>query len=159
LQPMCLGIALAGSELPTELIGRHGLSRRLHSRGGDAEFRFLFRDRVPRLPVWRDGRLQVVRWGNGRGQSRSLPRTGWTWLETIHGGGWRNLPAVPVDIPATYGLERRGVWYLIREGIRGVLVPDERGSAVAYMICEPSSHYYRVMTGSDRMPVFIDQRI
>jgi hypothetical protein len=41
-------------------------------------------------------------------------------------------------------------------GIRGLLVPDERGLAVAYMVCEPASHYYRVMTGSDRMPVLID---
>jgi hypothetical protein len=31
--------------------------------------------------------------------------------------------------------------------------------AVVYMICEPASHYYRVMTGSERMPVFIEQRI
>jgi hypothetical protein len=36
---------------------------------------------------------------------------------------------------------------------------DERGLAVVYMICEPSEHYYHVMTGSQRMPVFIDQRI
>ena len=156
---MCLGIALAGSELPTELIGRHGLSRRLHLRGGESEFRFLYLDRRPRLPIFRDGRLQVVRWGNGRGQSRFLPQTGWTWLETIQAGGWRNLPAVPVDIPANYALERRGVWFLVERGIRGLLVPDERGNAVAYMICEPSSHYYRIMTGSERMPVLIEQRI
>jgi hypothetical protein len=63
-----------------------------------------------------------------------------------------------VDIPASYGLER-GVWFLIEQGIRGLLVPDERGIAVAYMICEPSSHYYFVMTRSPRMPVLIDQRI
>jgi hypothetical protein len=44
-------------------------------------------------------------------------------------------------------------------GIRGLLVPDERGCSVAYVICEPSSHYYQVMTGASRMPVFIDQRI
>ena len=51
------------------------------------------------------------------------------------------------------GLERRGVWYLIETGIRGLLVPDERGWAVCYMVCEPATHYYRVMTGSERMPV------
>ena len=53
----------------------------------------------------------------------------------------------------------RGVWFKVQVGVRGLLVPDERGRAVAYVICEPSSHYYRVMTGSERMPVFIDQRI
>jgi hypothetical protein len=43
--------------------------------------------------------------------------------------------------------------------MRGLLVPDERGIAVCYMICEPASHYYRIMTRSDRMPVLIDERI
>jgi hypothetical protein len=76
----------------------------------------------------------------------------------IH-AGWRHLPAVPVDIPATYALKRRGVWYLVERGIRGLLVPAERGAAVVFMVCEPASHYYRIMTGSERMPVFIEQRI
>jgi hypothetical protein len=31
--------------------------------------------------------------------------------------------------------------------------------AVAYMPCEASSPYYRVMTGSPRMPVLIDEQI
>jgi hypothetical protein len=155
---MCVGIALAWSELPTELIGRHGLDRLAHERGGEREVQFLYRDRRPRLPVWRDGRLQIVRWGNGRGQSRFLPRTGWTWEETILEGGWRNSRAIPVDIPATLALER-GVWYRVREGLRGLLVPDERGIAVAYVICEPASHYYRIMTRCPRMPKFIDGRI
>ena len=155
---MCVGIALAWSEMPTELIGRHGLERRVHERGGEREVRFLYRDRRPRLPVWRDGQLQIVRWGNARGESRFLPRTGWTWLSTIQEGYWRNLDPIPVDIPATVGLER-GVWFRVRQGIRGLLVPDERGNAVAYMICEPASHYYKVMTRSDRMPVLIEERI
>ncbi len=156
---MCAGIALAWSELPTELIGRHGLSRRAHERlGGEPEFRFLYRDRLPRLPVWRDGRIQIVRWGNGWGQSRFLPRTGWTWLETAQQGGWRGSGAIAVDIPVTLGLER-GRWFRVQQGIKGLLVPDERGLAVAYMLCEPATHYYRVMTGSRRMPVLIDETI
>ncbi len=155
---MCVGIALAWSELPTELIAGHRLERRVHERGGEREVRFLFRDRHPRLPIWRDGRLLIARWGNGRGQSRFLPRTGWTWLSTVEEGYWRNLEPITVDIPATIGLER-GVWFRIRQGVRGLLVPDERGNAVVYMICEPSSHYYRVMTRSDRMPVLIEERI
>ncbi|WP_231749927.1 hypothetical protein [Tautonia plasticadhaerens] len=145
--------------MPTELIGRPGMAHRRYLRGERDEYRFLYRERWPALPIWRDGRLQVVRWGNGRGQSRSLPRTGWTWLRTIEEGGWRGIESVPVEIPASFGLERRGVWYLIETGFRGLVVPDERGWAVAYMLCEPASHYYRIMTGSDRMPVLIDQRI
>jgi hypothetical protein len=156
---VCLGIAVAGSELPTELIGRYGLQRRLHRRGEREEYRFLFRDRRACLPIWRDGQLQIVRWGNGRGQSRVLPRTGWTWLASIREGRWRGIEAVTVEIPANYGLERRGVWFLIETGIQGLLVPDEHGWAVCYMVCEPASHYYKVMTSSDRMPVLINQRI
>jgi hypothetical protein len=155
---MCMGIAIAGSELPTELIWRLGLHHRAFRRGDQPEFRFFYRDRRPRIPVWRDGRLQVVRWGNGRGQSRYLPRTGWTWLSTVEAGYWRGLGAIPVDIPATLGLER-GIWYRVRQGMRGLLVPDERGAAVCFMICEPASHYYRIMTRSDRMPLLIDERI
>ena len=155
---MCIGIALAWSELPGELIDRHGLERRVHERGGEQEARFLYRERRPRLPVWRDGRLQIVRWGNGRGQSRFLPPTGWTWHSTIQEGGWRASSAIAVDIPATFALDG-GVWYHVRQGLRGLLVPDERGIAVAYLICQPSSHYYRVMTRSDRMPLFIEDSI
>ena len=157
---MCLGIALAESEVPLTLVERHGLGRRLYVRNRDRrEYRFLFRDRRPRLPVWRGGRLQFVRWGNSRGESRFLPRTGWTWHTTISDGHWKGSGAIPIDIPACYGLERRGVWYLIETGVRGLLVPDERGIAVCYVICEPASHYYRVMTGATRMPMLIDQRI
>jgi hypothetical protein len=155
---MCVGIALALSELPKELIETQGLNRCVHERGGEPEVRFLYRDRRPRLPVWRDGQLLIVRWGNGRGQSRLLPRTGWTWVSTIHDGYWRNLDSIPVEIPATLGLER-GVWFRIRQGIRGLLVADERGLAVVYMICEPASHYYQVMTRSNRMPALIEERI
>ncbi len=155
---MCVGIALAWSELPAGLVERYDLARRVHARGGEREIQFLYRDRQPRLPVWRDGQLQVVRWGNGLGQSRFLPPTGWTWRETIDSGGWQGVDAVAVDIPATLGLER-GIWYRVRQGIRGLLVPDENGVAVVYMICEPSTHYYRVMTRSNRMPVLIEEQI
>src|SRR5687767_1908013 len=58
--------------------------------------------------------------------------------------------AIPVDIPADYGRERRGGWHLIEVGGRGLLVPDERGSAVVYVLREPDSHYCRVTTGSGR---------
>ena len=66
-QPMCVAISLAWSELPTDLIGRHGLARRAHEGGGEPEIRFFYRDRVPRLPIWRDGRLQVVALGQRPG--------------------------------------------------------------------------------------------
>jgi hypothetical protein len=155
---MSEGIALAWSELPIEMIKQHNLERRAHERGGEVEIRFLHNDRHPRLPVWRDGRLQIVRWGNTRRQSRFLPPTGWTWQTTIDEGGWANANAVPIDIPAHLVLDR-GVWYRVHQGIRGLLAPDEKGIAVAYIICEPASHYYHIMTRNDRMPILIEERI
>jgi hypothetical protein len=102
------------------------------------------RDREPCLPVWRDGRLEVVRWGNRRGESRRLPCTGWTWLATVEAGGWGEADAQPVVIPATLGLDR-GVWFGIRQGVQGLAVTDERGVVRVFVLCEPASHYYRIM--------------
>ena len=49
-------------------------------------------------------------------------------------------------------------WCFVREGIRGVLAPDEAVWAVCYVVCEPATNYNRNMTGCDRMPVLIHQR-
>lgn len=154
---MCTRIALGWSVIPTELKGP-ALRRRVYHREGKREVQFHYEDRRPKLPIRRDGRLQFVRWGNGRGQSRHLPRTGWTWLETVESGYWSQIGGIAVEIAATFAYDR-GVWYHVRQGIRGLLVPDERGWAVCYMICEPSSHYYQIMTRNDRMPVLIGERI
>lgn len=37
---MCIAIALAIGELPVELVDAHGLSARVHDRGGEREVRF-----------------------------------------------------------------------------------------------------------------------
>jgi hypothetical protein len=37
-------------------------------------------------------------------------------------------------------------------------VQDEAGLDVVYMLCEPASHYFRVMTRSERMPVLVGER-
>jgi hypothetical protein len=155
---MFSGIALAVSDLPEELVERHGLRRRVHVRGGEAEVRFLLGDRERALPAWLDGRLRVVRWGNRRGQSRALPCTAWTWLKTVEAGAWSEWGAAPVVIPAALGLDG-GVWFDVREGVRGVAVRDERGEPVVYPLVEPASHYYGVMTRSDWMPVLVNERI
>jgi hypothetical protein len=154
---MCTGVSLGWSFVPTELKG-WSLRRRVHHRDGKREIWFFYEDRTPKLPILRDGRLQFARWGNGRGQSRLLPRTGWTWLSTVASGYWSHIGGIFVDIPANFAYDR-GVWVHVRQGIRGILVPDESGNAVCYMVCEPSSHYYQIMTRSDRMPVFIGERI
>ena len=87
-----------------------------------------------------------------------LPLTGWTWQETVGHGWWNLVGAVPVDIPATMGLEG-GVWFAVRQGIHGLFVHDEQGRPVVFMLCEPASYYYQVMTRSARMPVLIGERI
>ncbi len=152
------GLALALSELPVELIERRGLAERIHDRGGEPEVRFLFGQRQRVLPAWLNGQLQIVSWGTRRGESRSLPCTGWTWLETVEAGGWAGDGVQPVVIPATLGFDG-GVWFGIREGIRGVAATDEAGVTRVYVVCEPASHYYQVMTRSPRMPCLIGERI
>ena len=73
---MFCGIALAYGELPAEIVERHSLTARVHERGGEREIRFLLAHQDRALPVWIDGQLQIIRWGNRRGQSRGLPCTG-----------------------------------------------------------------------------------
>lgn len=153
---MLTGIALAVSEMPLALIERHRLRR--HERGGEQELRFLYRDRQPTLPVWHGGQLRLAPWGCRRGESRVLPCTGWTRRITVEAGRWAGWDAEAVDVPATVALDN-GVWYAIRQGVRGVLVHDERGVPRVYVVCEPASHYYRVMTRSDWMPLLIGERI
>jgi hypothetical protein len=155
---MFAGVALALSELPEELVGRHGLRWRLHHRGGEPEVQFLLREAERVLPVWLDGQLQVLRWGNRRGQSRALPCTAWTWLATLEAGGWGDREPVPAVVPATLGLDR-GVWFRLREGVRGVVVRDERGRPAVYTLVEPASHYHQVMTRSAWMPVLVGELI
>lgn len=155
---MCAGVSLALSEVPLLMHCWPEVSRRIHRRGGEAEVRFLYDDREPVLPVWNDGKLELVWWGNGRGRSRCLPRTGWTWKATVEQGGWGGSVPGLVRIPATLGLEK-GIWYRIRQGMHGLLVKDEQGRDAVYMICEPATHYYRVMTRSDRMPALIEEQI
>jgi hypothetical protein len=111
------------------------------------------------LPVWHNGRLEVPRWGNRRGESSRLPCTAWTQTDTVEDGRWGECEVEPVVIPARMGLDK-GVWFCISQGIRGLLVHDERGMPRVYVMCEPSSHYYRIMTrGSDWMQVLIGERI
>jgi hypothetical protein len=43
--------------------------------------------------------------------------------------------------------------------VRGVLVADERGGPRVYVVSEPASHYYAVMTRSAWMLVLIGERI
>jgi hypothetical protein len=93
---MLSGIALTLSELPLELIAQHGLERRICDRGGEREVQFLFADADRLLPAWRDGRLEILRWGSRRGESALLPCTAWTQIDTVENGGWGERGVEPV---------------------------------------------------------------
>src|SRR5262245_29686264 len=120
---MFSGVAMALGDVPTELFDRHGLRRRVHDRGGEPEVRFLLREAVRVLAVCLAGGLRLVRGGNRRGQSRTLPCTAWAWRTTLEAGGLSEWRPEPVVIPAAVGLDR-GIWFRIREGVRGVAIRD-----------------------------------
>lgn len=159
---MCRGISILKSRLSRELYEQYELERLVHRRNeaADEELWFDFADRtVSRvlLPVIHDGRLGIYEWGNRGGKSK-LPKTGWAKKESIEAGKWRWLKPESVEIPCSFGLEK-GIWFQINEGIGGMLVRDESDQPHVYMLTEPASHYYEVMTRHDRMPVLIGQRI
>lgn len=155
---MCSGVALAYSELSLPLIGACELEAHTHDRGGEKEVRFYWQAVPTLLPVWWCGKLHVVRWGNKHRAERKLPPTGWTWQETVEAGRWAELEPEPVVIPATYGLAN-GVWYRVKQGMRGLIVRDQQGAPVVFMVCEPATRYYRVMTRATWMPVLIGEVI
>jgi hypothetical protein len=155
---MCTAVALASSELPDEMVVTHDLGVRIHTRGGEKEVRFYWRAAPALLPVWWNGSLKIVKWGNWERAERKLPPTGWTWQTTVEAGRWSALEPEPVEILATYGLVN-GVWFRVKQGMRGLLVRTRIGEPVVYMICEPSTRYYRVMTRAEWMPVLIGEVI
>jgi hypothetical protein len=155
---MCTAIALASSELPLPLIEEHGLDARVHARGGEKEVRFYWQASPALLPVWWNGQLRIVRWGNRDRAERKLPPTGWTWRETVEDGKWAALAPEPVVVPATYGL-MNGVWFKVKQGLRGLLVRDRAENPVVFVVCEPATRYYQVMTRADWMPVLIGEVI
>src|SRR5262245_49424512 len=135
---MCAGIALALSEIPVPLFEQYGLERRVHNRGGELEVQFLYWHAPRVLPVRHGDQMFLARWGVTRAERSELPCTGWTWQATVESGYWAEAGAEPVVIPATLGVEK-GIWFPITQGVRGLMVRDEEGRRVVYMICEPST--------------------
>ena len=148
------GLAVRYSDLPVELIKRHNLARLVHERGGEREVRFLRQVPNAVLPIRHDGQLRIVSWGCRTGK---MPRSGYTWLKSVEAGEWTVYGAEAIDIPACLGLQN-GVWFRIQQGARGLLA-KVGGDEAAYMIVEPSSYYYKIMTHSERGPVLIGERI
>jgi hypothetical protein len=154
---MCTAIALSPSELPVALIQRHRLTERIHVRERREEIQFHWWQTPTILPVRRDGRLEILPWGSKSRRSR-LPYGGWISLEHITAGVLAGAGPEEVVIPANLG-QQKGTWFVIHEGIKGVLVESGSGPVV-YMLIEPASNYYRNMTEqSPMMPLFVGQVI
>src|SRR5262245_42427307 len=156
---MCAGVALPWSSLPTHFLAQASVRRRRYRRAeGCPECRFLLSDRERLLPVLVEGELRLLPWGSRRGDRSWLPCTAWAWMDSIEKGMWAHLCPEPAVVPASYALDR-GVWFHVTEGLKAIVVQGREDNPVAYLIVEPASHYYRVMTRSRWMPSLVNQTI
>jgi len=153
------GISLSRCHIPEVTIQQHQLTERIvrRSKESDEEVLFVQQHDSPILPVWVHGQLRVLPWGNQRKNSK-LPKTHWCREESLIAGNWGWLHPIEVEIPAIYGWDN-GVWYVIRQGIRGILINEHRGASIVYPISKPATHYYQVMVRNRRMPAFVGETI
>ena len=155
---MCTGIALPAAEVPRALLGSPDLAGRVYDRDGRPEVQFHWWHRPPLLPVRWDGRLRVVPWGSKDRRGSPLPLGGWVTREQVVAGAFAAAHPEEVVIPAALA-QHAGAWFLVSEGVRGVLV-HPRGGPVVYMLTERASNYYRNMCEqASTMPVFVNQVI
>lgn len=148
------GIALLASELPVGLLA--AVVDRLHDRAGRLEVRFEWWHEPALLPVRWGGSLKLLPWGS-KARRSPLPMGPALTLEQVEAGILAGIEEVVV--PANFGLDR-GTWYLIDEGIRGVVVPETPTGPCVYLLLDRATNYYRNMTGqSPTMPVLVNQVI
>lgn len=76
----------------------------------------------------------------------------------MEAGKWSGVAPVPVEVPARYAL-MNGVWFKVTRGLRGLAVATPAGGPVVYLLGEPSTRYYRVMTRAEWMPVLVGEVI
>lgn len=158
---MCIAVATYQHRLSKKLILDHGLSDRMVNHALDVredEAQFHYRHRNPVLPVLRQGRLDIIEWGNRDRTDIRIPKTGWCRHESLFKGKWDEFAPEPVVIPAIYALDDGG-WFKIMQGIEAVLVHDELGSPHVYMVTEPASNWYRAIMLNERMPRLIGQML
>ena len=155
---MISGTALALSELPLELMTQHALERRIRDHGGETRNAiFVRRGRATAAGLARRPAGNPSLGQPPRGKRSCPVPAGRSWTRSKVAAG-ESACVKPVIIPATMGLDK-GVWYRIRQGMPGLVVSDERRCPRVYVICEPASHYYQVMTrGSRWMPALLGER-
>lgn len=155
-------IALSIRELPARYQSHPAITARLWRRCEADEEEVVFRYRgkpsPPLLPVIYQDQFRIVRWGNPQRHSRHLLPTGTVHAKDLAKPAWKRLQPQDVIIQAQ-ALLHRNVWITVIEGIRGVCVFDEHGIASAYMVIEPATDYYQIMTKSGVMPKLIGEII
>lgn len=149
------GIALPLHELPAALLNDSEVQRRVYVRAGHEEVRFLWEPGPTLLPVRMFGSVGLIRWGSQKRHGSALPYGGWVGEDRVEAGCF--YAPEPVVIPAMLGHEG-GVWFVINEGVRGVLL--NAPGPVVYMLMRRSTNYYRNMTQQTAMmPVLVNQVI
>lgn len=138
------GIAIPADDLPAAILDR--LRDRVHTRGSAPEVRFHAWHKPCLLPVRRDGRLELLPWA------------GWVPAARVEAGEFDGSRPERVVVPACLGFHA-GVWFVVREGLYGLLLVGRRGPVVR-LLTQPSTNYYRNMTEqAEVMPVLVDQVI
>ncbi len=154
---MCTGIALPLHDLPASLCETRAVTDRLYKREGLEEVQFHWWQNPTVLPIQWEGSVHLARWGS-KDRRGKLPLGGWVSQKGIDAGAFSGSEPETVVIPASLGYQA-GTWFLISQGIRGVLIHTPAGPVV-YMLTVPSTNYFRNMTEqSPMMPVLVGQVI
>lgn len=152
------GIALPLYELPAALLDTFEVRDRIHLREERKEVQFHWWHDPPVLPVRLCGQIRLVRWGSKQRRATRLPFGGWVSEDQLTAGAFAAARPEPVVIPAALGHDA-GMWYVIDQGVRGVLVRDGAGPVV-YVLTRPATNYYRNMTQQTAVsPVLVGQVI
>jgi hypothetical protein len=141
-----------------EITGGRVVRERIRMNGSTPEMFFLLTDRDRVLPVLRGGTTQVLQWGAKPHQSRILPPAPWVHQEDLDAGKLAALEPEEALIRANRFTDG-GEWFDIAAGILAIVVADELGRPVVFPLVKRSSHYYQKLTGSERMPCLVRQRI
>lgn len=98
--------------------------------------------------------LLPVEWA---GEVKVFPWKGFCTAEAIKKGEWQNRRPKLVKLPVSRG-RSNGVYFSIRQGVYAIYIQG-KSSGELYVLTQPSTHYYKTMTGASRMPVLINQII
>lgn len=160
---MCDGVSILRVAIPQQLFEKYVLERlvRRRSQAADEELQFLFADwslKAACLPVLHHGEIEIYEWGNRQNRVRRLPANGLCSIETIGKGLWRECNPEKVTVVANFALVN-GVWFPVEHGIESLLVRDMANRPHVYLLTDQSTHYFKIMTGSNRSPVLVNQVI